>query len=103
MIRTTQITSDIQRGRQVFPYHGQAAPSFFKSADESIETILNRLISKIDYGYKWKNPKTGEVHPVHCNKKEELLALYTHRLKDRWGNPKQWLSGITHEKWDRHF
>ena len=102
MRKTTQISGQ-QRGPLKGLSHGQsAAPAFFKNRNEKIETILNRLISKRDYGLKWQ-PKKGKAHPIHCNTKEELLAFYTGKLKDRYGNARHWLSSITLDKWDRHF
>ena len=96
-------STDNARGRQQnHSPEKAAAPLFFKNLEDDIETILNRLISKQDYGFKWKGKK-NDPHPVHCNTQEELLAYYTGTLKGRDGKPKRWLSSITLAKWDRHF
>lgn len=69
-------------------------PGFFYSNFAKVCTFLNRLVSREDYGFRYRR-RSGRCEPVHCNRKDEIIAYKTHQ--------RAWLSGITREKYGRHF
>ncbi len=63
----------------------------------AVVRYLNRLVSKKDWGYKYK------TKPIHANCKDDIVALNQGKLTDRYGGRKQFLSTLTRKVYSSHW